>query len=99
MFAQQVSNFANLSISVCALVHSRRPKVFLKASPKGKGTAGPTNLSLAQALPFDVLVKIGETHFANSEVIRPLCSCIDLQAVWLQEVSCKLGQAHEPCGE
>lgn len=55
-------------------------EVFLKASPKGKGTAGPTNLSLAQALPFDVLVKIGETHFANSEVIRPLCSCIDLQA-------------------
>lgn len=27
-----------------------------------------------------VLVEVGETHFANSQVVAPLCCCMDLQA-------------------
>ena len=38
------------------------------------------NRSLAQALPFDVLVRVGDIHHENSDVVSPLCRCIDLQA-------------------
>ena len=55
-------------------------EIFLTASASKKGAPGAFNISIAQALPSDVLVKIGETHLADSEVITPLCNCIVLQA-------------------
>ena len=55
-------------------------EIFLPASASKKGAPGAFNISIAQALPSDVLVKIGETHVADSEVITPLCNCIVLQA-------------------
>ena len=56
-------------------------EVFLAASAANqKGGIGPVNMSLAQALPSDVLVRIGDIHHADSGVIAPLCHCIDMQA-------------------
>eukprot|EP00435_Cladocopium_sp_Y103_P041239 s2340_g11.t1 len=51
-------------------------EIFLTASASKKGAPGAFNISIAQALPSDVLVKLGETHLADSEVITPLCTCI-----------------------
>jgi len=59
-------------------------EIFLKASSK-KRSPKPVNLSLAQALPSDILVKIGETHLSDSRVITPLCSCIVMQATASEE--------------
>lgn len=59
-------------------------EIFLKASASKKRSPKPVNLSLAQALPSDILVKIGETHLSDSRVITPLCSCIVMQVTWTQ---------------
>eukprot|EP00434_Breviolum_minutum_P010219 symbB.v1.2.009017.t1/scaffold564.1/size186654/11 len=60
-------------------------EIFLKASASKKRSPKPVNLSLAQALPSDILVKIGETHLSDSRVITPLCSCIVMQATASEE--------------
>ena len=60
-------------------------EIFLKASSASKKRSpGAVNISLAQALPSDILVKIGETHLSDSRVITPLCSCIVMQVTWTQ---------------
>ena len=51
-----------------------------KASSDSDGGPAAVNRSLAQALPFDVLVRVGDTHHANSGVVAPLCHCMNLQA-------------------
>ncbi|CAE7260101.1 mhkB [Symbiodinium natans] len=51
-----------------------------QASSSSNGGPAAVNRSLAQALPFDVLVRVGDIHHENSDVVSPLCRCIDLQA-------------------
>ena len=51
-----------------------------KASADSDSGPAAVNRSLAQALPFDVLVRVGDTHHANSGVVAPLCNCMNLQA-------------------
>jgi len=56
-----------------------------KASADSDGGPAAVNRSLAQALPFDVLVRVGDTHHANSGVVAPLCNCMNLQAAASKE--------------
>ena len=51
-----------------------------QSSSTSQGGPASINRSLAQSLPFDILVRVGDIHHANSGVVAPLCRCMKLQA-------------------